>query len=87
MRLDGETIVTSSVNAEFDACRVLKARGLHGRIGFRHHGSQVIGIVTTIDRGAELTIEEDATGRVRFRKWRPYEPGQKVRSAAHWRGL
>jgi hypothetical protein len=71
--LNDEEIVKSAMNAEFDACRVLQSRSLSGRIGFRHRDG-MIGLVTTIDGGAKLTVSENS-GKPRFKKWRSMPDG------------
>jgi hypothetical protein len=67
--LNGEELARSTI-AEFDACRVLEARGMTGKIGFRN-ADGMIGLVTSIEAGAKLTVTETG-GRPRFGKWQPF---------------
>lgn len=70
--LAGEIIVASSRNPEFDACRVLLARGVTGTLVSRHAGQSYDAMRVKIEIGAALTTSEDVSGRLRFAKWQPY---------------
>ena len=69
--LDGEEIVSSSVEASLDACRILKARGMSGMIGFTRP-EEPVSMVMSIDWGARHTVKE-SSGSPRFAKWEPYD--------------
>lgn len=70
--IGGVLVVEASTDAEFDACRVLAEMGLAGGIGFRHEGDAIIGLVTTITRGAELTAAESRARGPHFARWKPF---------------
>ena len=68
--LGGEELVTSAVNVELDACRVMRDRGLSGRVGFRH-ADGMIGLITSVAWGAKRTVSE-GSGSPRFVKWKEF---------------
>jgi hypothetical protein len=59
--LDGEVIVTSSRDPEFDACRELLRRGRRGIAVFRRSGAAPHFWVD-VERGAQLMTKESAWG-------------------------
>jgi hypothetical protein len=68
----GEVIVEASIAAEYDACRVLKSRGISGRmVTFGTDGLPRLSM--DIDKSAELTVTEGGGEGVRVRRWRPFE--------------
>jgi hypothetical protein len=77
--LDGAEIVRSAINADLEACRVLREHGAVGRIGFRHRDG-MIGLIAVIERGAGLTVD-DSAGTPRFARWKEW-PGMAVLSSA-----
>ena len=68
---DGEVIVASSKDAEFDACRVLLDRGIAGTMVTFFPGGTVPRICLDIEKGAILSAVENATEGPVIRKWRP----------------
>jgi hypothetical protein len=71
--LDGEVIVPSSRDPEFDACRELVKRGLRGIAVFRRPGSAPH-FWADVERGAQLMTKEGAWG-VRVVKFTQYGAG------------
>jgi hypothetical protein len=68
----GEAIVSGSRIPEFDACRVLLDRGLTGRIILSDAVTGKDRISVDIEKGAQLTVREDAKRGPHFAKWRPF---------------
>jgi hypothetical protein len=62
----GERIVENRTDAEFDACRVLLARGLTGTLITRWAGAEHDSFIIDIKRGAELAVSDCRF--VRFRE-------------------
>src|SRR5262249_14893688 len=70
--LEGEVIVTQSWSPELAACRVMKDRGLTGRVEFFWAGVPHPGLVVRdLGQGAKVrVIEEDRRGPA-LKEWRP----------------
>jgi hypothetical protein len=72
---NGETIVSNSRIPEFDACRVLLARGLIGTLVLADAVTGKNRLSLDIERGAKLTVREDRTRAPRLAKWKPFDGG------------
>ena len=55
---DGEVIVENSITPEFDACRVLLARGLTGKLDIFDAVTKKLCMTVDIEKGAKLTVVE-----------------------------
>jgi hypothetical protein len=66
---DGEVIVAASVQPLFDACRVLKARGLQGPVEMWDRLLPYARLRCSIDQGAKLTVWE-GEARPQFATWK-----------------
>jgi hypothetical protein len=76
---DGEQIVTDALDVEYAACRALKARGVTGRMETWWPGSlTAASVVRDIEKGAALTMREDATRALSVIKYRPL-PKERVK--------
>jgi len=71
----GETIVSGSRIPEFDACRVLLARGLTGTLVLADAVTGKNRLSLDIERGAKLTVREDQNRAPRLAKWKPFDGG------------
>jgi hypothetical protein len=60
--LDGEVIVASSRDPEYDDCRELVRRGFRGIAVFKRCGALVPDLVVDLERGAQLMTKESAWG-------------------------
>jgi hypothetical protein len=67
----GETLVEGRRNPIFDACRVLLARGITGRLEVWRRGKASADMQLDIERGAFFAIRETATESLRLVPWRP----------------
>jgi hypothetical protein len=70
----GETLVEGRRNPIFDACRVLLARGISGRLEVWRRGKTSADMQLDIERGAGLAIKETATESLRIVTWEPWRP-------------
>jgi hypothetical protein len=68
---DGETIVAGSITPEFDACRVLLARGLTGKLDIFDAVTKKLCMTVDIEKGARLTVGETRKAGPAFAKWKP----------------
>ena len=78
---EGEVIVVSSKDCEFDACRVLLARGITGKLATYFRGGTLPRMRFDIETGATLTCVENPTVRPVFRTWTPY-PAEMIHGDA-----
>src|SRR5262245_16144001 len=69
VRYVGTVLVTSSRNPEFDACRVLLAQGISGKLEVWHKGAPFPSVCLDIAKGASLTVEESDRIGLRFARW------------------
>lgn len=80
--LDGARVVENKADCEFDACRVLLARGITGTLVTRWNGQPCNSMLIDIRKGALRTvIDSDRTGP-RFAKWNPRPDGIDFGSGA-----
>jgi hypothetical protein len=68
--LDGEVIVPSSRDPEYDACRELAKRGRRGIAAFWRPDATAPALLIDVERGAQLITKEGAWG-VRVVKFTP----------------
>lgn len=68
----GAPLCKPSRSPEFDACRTLKARGIVGTLEVWPAGATFASMRVDIERGAELTICENARLGPRVRKYEPF---------------
>ena len=71
----GETIISGSRIPEFDACRVLLARGLTGTLVLTDAVTGKNRLSLDIERGAKLTVREDQNRAPRLAKWKRFDGG------------
>jgi hypothetical protein len=71
----GETIVSGSRTPEFDACRVLLARGLTGILILADAVTGKNRLSLDIERGAKLTVREGQNRAPRLAEWKPFDGG------------
>src|SRR5262245_37730764 len=69
---NGEVIVSRSADPEFDAARVLLARGITGKLRLLDMTGKPRNIVN-IAKGAKLRTDD--TERMRFPRWTPFQSG------------
>lgn len=83
-RENGDTLIESTKNPEFDACRAFLAEGITGTLEVWRHGKSHPDWRLDIENGARWTVSEPNSGGVTFRKWRPFqaETGSEVEEAA-----
>src|SRR5262245_11383899 len=62
VRHAGAVLVASSRNPEFDACRVLLAKGITGQLEVWHTGGAFPAMGLDITKGAGSTVEESDRG-------------------------
>jgi hypothetical protein len=70
----GQTLVESTKEPLFDACRALVALGHAGRLEMWGSGSRPCMIVHDMEQGAKLTVVENVNAGPRFAQYRPH-PG------------
>ena len=68
----GATLVESARDPEFEACRALLARGITGTLVTYSPGSSVPRMRVDIEKGAKLTIVENAKDGPRTARYRPH---------------
>ena len=68
---DGVTLIESSRNPEFDACRALLARGITGLLESWHKDVPFAALYVDIEKGARLTVQESEHIGPRFVAWSP----------------
>jgi hypothetical protein len=73
LALDGEVIVTGSRTPEFDACRILVARGLTGKLVIFDANTRKPRLTVDIKAGAKLTVKESRKQSPTFAKWAPFD--------------
>lgn len=71
--LDGVLLVYRVRDPEHAACRALVAKGITGRVTFRHMKSGTRSLSMDIVRGAGATTRQTASGRWRIERWEPRE--------------
>ena len=72
---EGETIVKGSTTPELNACRVLLARGLTGKLEIFDAVTNKPRSIVDIEKGAKLTVTETRTVGPKFGKWKPQPDG------------
>jgi hypothetical protein len=65
----GVTLIESSGNPEFDACRALLARGITGLLESWHKDAHFAAMYLDIEKGARLTVQEGEQIGPRFVAW------------------
>jgi hypothetical protein len=61
VELDGVVIVEDAIDPEYTACRALVARGITGRLEVWRAGATYASmVIRDIEKGARLTVREDA---------------------------
>ena len=75
LELDGEVIVTGSSTPEFDACRILVARGITGTLVVHDAVTKKLRYTVDIEAGAKLTVIENRKRGPSFGKWEPFKSG------------
>jgi hypothetical protein len=73
LAIDGEAIVTGSRTPEFDACRVLAARGLTGKLKIFDSVTGKLRLTVDISAGAGMSVIENRKHGPRFAAWKPFE--------------
>ena len=68
----GQALLASSDDPEFDACRALLVRGVTGKLLTRHGGSAHHAMLLDIQRGASSRTEEGRRVGPRRARWRPF---------------
>ena len=66
---NGAILIEDTRNPEYDACRVLLAMGITGRLQTWRQGSQAPCLRLDIENGAKVTIEEGQRAGPRLRRW------------------
>jgi hypothetical protein len=75
VRHAGAVLVASSRTPEFDACRVLLAKGITGQLEVWHTGAAFPALGLDITKGAGLTVEESDRVGPRFARWQSRSEG------------
>ena len=73
LAIEGEVIVTGSRTPEFDACRVLAARGLTGKLKIFDSVTGKLRLTLDIVAGAGMSVIENRKHGPRFAEWKPFE--------------
>jgi hypothetical protein len=68
----GETLIESTRNPEYDACRALLARGVNGRLEIWRAGVAFPASSIDIERGARWTALETERESPRIVRWRSF---------------
>jgi hypothetical protein len=68
----GETLIESARDPEFEACRVLLAKGITGTLATYSPGSSVPRMRIGIAKGAQLMTIENAADGPRIGRYRPH---------------
>jgi hypothetical protein len=68
----GATLIESARDPEFEACRVLLARGITGTLVTYGPGGSVPRMRVNIEQGAKLTTVEKANDGPRYVRYRPH---------------
>jgi hypothetical protein len=71
VRHDGAVLDAGSRNPEFDACRLLLAKGMSGKVQVWHQGAVFPAMRLDIEKGARLTVEESDRIGPRLARWYP----------------
>src|SRR5262249_45938591 len=72
----GETLIESTRNPEYDACRALLAKGVTGRLEVWRVGTTFPASSIDIERGARWTILETERESPRIVRWRSFGAGE-----------
>jgi hypothetical protein len=70
-----QVIVTGSRTPELDACRILIARGLTGKLAIFDATTKKLRVTIDIEAGAGMTVLENRKYGPRFAKCKPFERG------------
>jgi hypothetical protein len=73
LTFENEVIVTGSAMPELDACRILVARGITGKLAVYDAATMTLRYTVDIEAGAKLTIIENRRSGPRFGRWESYE--------------
>lgn len=73
LAIDGEVVIPGSRTPEFDACRVLLARGLIGKLEIFDAVTRKLRLTVDIEAGAKLAVLENRNHGPRLTKWKPFE--------------
>src|SRR5262245_31552083 len=73
----GETLIESARDPHFEACRVLLARGVKGKLVSYSPGSSVPRLKVDIEKGAALMTIDNANDGPRIVRYRPHPGGGK----------
>ena len=68
----GPGFVLTSLNPEFDTCRVLALAGRQGKVRFWRPGKSEHDSEFDIERAAKVTVRENAKHAPRFAKYKPF---------------
>lgn len=68
---EGEVVIASTRVPALDACRALLARGITGRLEVWRAWKTFHDLSVDIEKGARLTVRENAQHGPRFGKWSP----------------
>lgn len=71
LAIDGVVIVERSANPEFDACRVLAAKGVTGTLITRWGNRDYDAMRINIEKGTGLTASDPDKGRLAITNWSP----------------
>ena len=72
--LNGDEIVARSADPEFAACRVMKLRGLSGKVEFYRPGASFPGlIVHDLGKAASLRVVETDSRGADLKRWRTFD--------------
>jgi hypothetical protein len=73
----GETLIESTRDPAFEACRALLARGIVGKLVTYSPGSSVPRLRVDIEKGSKLMTIDNANDGPRFGRYRPHPDGGK----------
>ncbi len=74
---EGEVICRSTLTPLLDACRVLLAKGLAGKIEMWDRSSPFPRMASTVGAGSQITVVERGSGPI-FAKWSPRPPAEAI---------
>ena len=77
----GATLIESARDPEYEACRALLARGITGTLVTYSPGSSVPRMRVDIEKGAKLTIVENAKDGPRTARYRPHPSSAREEDA------
>ena len=83
---NGAILIEDTRNPEYDACRMLLAIGITGRLQTWCQGSQAPCLRLDIESAANLTIEEGQRAGPRLRRWVAHPDAAKLEAISCSRG-